>query len=446
MDETSLRAMFEQAVAERPPTPRLVPDSVRAGVRLRKRRRLEAAVGSVSAVALVSAVVMAAAGAFSPAATQPAGSAGHDGSGMAYVWSGTNMVTPIRLRTDNVLTPVKVPGVIQDIDASPDGKAVYVFSNTEPNSNASPLVSYLTRIDAATGKADTPIKLTGNSRVNSIGQVQIAPNGKLAYATESGTWPANSENGSFALVAINLATGAQRKLLDTDSFGCVITPDGRTAYVAGFWSEVMAVDLATDTVLPAIKLHPAGFPVLGIAIAPGGSTAYAVSGHTVTPINTATNITGKPIHLQPGGAGDGSIAIAPDGNTAYLSGLQDVIPISLSTSTVGKPIRIPYVDAERDFEISPNSKYGYDMQLQGTTVELISLVSRSLLPAVTLPGGYRQSAPGAFSRGSIVYVPASIYRGKSGSLGALFPLQVTTEHIGKPVLFSGAPNEVVLVP
>jgi DNA-binding beta-propeller fold protein YncE len=445
MDETSLRAMFEQAVAERPPTPRLVPDSVRAGVRLRKRRRIEAAAGSVAGVALIAAVVMAA-GVFSPAVTPPAVSAGHGGPGMAYVWSGINTVTPIRLSTGRALTPVKVPAVIQDIDASPDGKAVYVFSNTEPNSNSSPLLSYVTKIDAATGRADTPIALTGNSRVSSIGQVQIAPNGKLAYATENGTWPADSRNGGFALVAINLATGAQRKLLDTGSFGCVITPDGRTAYVAGFWSEVMAVDLATDTVLPAIKLRPPGFPVVGLAIAPGGGTAYAVSGHTVTPINTATNITGKPIELQPGGAGDGSIAIAPDGKTAYLSGLQDVVPIRLSTGTVGKPIRLPYVDAERDFEISPDSKFGYDMQLQATSVELISLVSGRLLPTVTLPGGYRQSAPGVFSGRSTVYVPASIYRGKAPSLAALFPLQLTTEHLGKPILFSGAPSAVVLVP
>jgi DNA-binding beta-propeller fold protein YncE len=446
MDETSLRAMFERAVARRPPTPRLVPDSVRAGVRLRNRRRIEAAAGSVAAIALVSAVAAAAAGPFSPAVRPPAVPAGHGSAGMAYVWSGTSTVTPIRLRTGKVLTPVKVPAVIQDIDASPDGKTVYVFSNTEPDTDSSPLLSYLTKIDAATGKADTPIKLTGNGLVSSIGQVQIAPNGKLAYATELGTWPANNVYGSFALVAINLATGAQRKLLDTGSFGCVITPDGRTAYVGGFWSEVMAVDLTTDTVLPAIKLRPPGFPVVGLAIAPGGGTAYAVSGHTVTPINTATNIAGQPIELQPGGAGDGSIAIAPDGKTAYLSGSQDVIPISLATGTVGKPIRIPYVDAERDFEISPDSKFGYDMQLQGTSVELISLVSRSLLPTLTLPGSYRQSAPGVFSGGSSVYVPASIYRGKAGSLGALFPLQLTTEHVGRPIQFPGAPNKVVLVP
>jgi CubicO group peptidase (beta-lactamase class C family) len=72
MDETSLRAMFERAVAERPPTPRLVPDSVRAGTRLRKRRRIEAVAWSNSAVALVAAVVQAAAGAFGRADQPPA--------------------------------------------------------------------------------------------------------------------------------------------------------------------------------------------------------------------------------------------------------------------------------------------------------------------------------------------------------------------------------------
>jgi DNA-binding beta-propeller fold protein YncE len=440
--------MFERAVAQRPQTPHLVPDAVRAGARLRKRRRIEAAVGSVAAIAVISAVVAAAAGAFSPAATPPAVSVGLAGSETAYVWTGTNTVTPVRLGTGKVLTPLKVPGVIQDIDAMPDGKAVYVFSNTETSSNST-LFNYVTRINSATGKVGSPIRLTGNSLVQDISEVQIAPTGKFAYVTESGAWPANAKYESSALVAINLATGAQRKLLDTGSFGCVITPDGRTAYEADLTQQVVTVDLVTGSALPPIKLRAPGYS-FSVAVAPDGRTAYVASqssGTTwVTPINTATNIAAKPIEVQTAFGGGPDIAIAPDGKTAYLSDDQYVVPISLAAGTVGKPIRLTYADAERYFEISANSKFGYDMQLRASSVQLISLASGSLLRTVALPGGYRQSAPGVFRGGSTVYVPASIYRGALPSLGALFPVQVATQHVGRPILFPGAPNGVVFVP
>jgi len=456
MDETSLRAMFERAVAERPPTPHLVPDSVRAGARLRKRRRIEAAVGSIAAIALISAVIPAATGAFSPKAMPAAASAGHAGAQTAYVWTGANTVTPVRLSTGKVLAPVKVPGVIQDIDATPDGKAVYVFSTTGMGGNSA-LTSYVTPINTATGKPGGPIKLTGNGHMVTISGVQIAPNGKLAYATESGTWPANGKYGGTALVAINLASGAQRMLTETGTGGWQITPGGQTAYDAGFNKEVNAFDLATDTLLPPIKLQAAG-TVYSVAFGPGGSTIYAVSVARpttkssrvttwLTPISTAANIAAKPIELQnPPSIPD--LAIAPDGETGYVSGGRYLYPVSLAAGKALKPIRLPSVFAQylSAFEISPNSKFGYEWQPRSASVQLINLVSGNVLRPVTLPRGYRQSALGIFDGPASAYVPASIYRGALPSLGALFPLQLATQHLGRPILFSGVPNGVVLVP
>lgn len=445
MDEKSLRAMLDQAVAERPETPRLVPDSVRAGVRLRKRRRIEAAVGSIAAVAIIAAVVPAVAGSPGRPAAPPAVSGGQGSARIAYVWTGTNTVTPIRLGTGKVLTPLSVPGTVQDIDAAPNGKSVYVFSNTEPNSNSGPPISYVTRISSATGKAST-IRLTGNGRVTSISDVQIAPSGKVAYATEIGTWPANAKYGGWALVAINLSTGAQRKLLNTGSFGCVITPNGRTAYLGGIASGVAAVNLATDTVLPIIKVHSSG-PVWGVAMAPGGKTVYAVRGDIVTPISTATNVAGSPIQVQYTGSIP-DIAIAPDGQTGYLSGVEDVSPFSLVTGRALQPIKLPSSFANYGvlFQISPDSEFGYEYQPRATSVQLINLDSGRLLRPVALPGGYRQSSLGVFRGGSAAYVPASIYRAGKPSFGALFPLDLATQRLGKPILFSGVPNAVVLVP
>jgi hypothetical protein len=457
MDETSLRAMFERAVAERPPTPRLVPDSVRAGARLRKRRRIEAAVGSIAAIAVISAIASAAAGAFSPAGKPPSVSGGRTSSHTAFIWTGANTVTPVRLGSGKVLTALKIPGVIQDIAATPDGKTVYVFSNTEPNTNAG-LFSYLMAINSATGRASSPVKLTGNSLVSNISGVQIAPNGKVAYATEFGTWPANGKYGGTALVAINLATGAQQMLTEAGDGLWQITPGAQTAYAAGRNGQVDEFDLATGTLLPPIKLRAPG-TVFGIALGPGGSTIYAASVPRlsasapsrattwVTPISTATNIAAKPIEVRnPGFLPD--IAIAPDGQTGYLSGGQYLCPFSLATGKALKPIKLPHAFAVyvSVFGISPDSKFGDEYQPRSTTVQLINLASGRVLRPAALPGGYRQSAPGIFNGGSTVYVPASIYRGALPSLGALFPLQPATGHLGRPILFSGVPNGAVFVP
>ncbi len=308
MDETSLRAMFEGAVAERPPTPRLVPDSVRAGVRLRKRRRIEAATGTVVAVALIAAVIPAAAGAFSRAAAPPAATARPAGAGTAFVWTGNDTVTPVRLSTGKVLAAVTVADGIQDIVAAPDGRTVYAFSNNWSSRNKT-LVNYVTAIDTATGKGGRPVRLTGNSSVSYISDVQVASDGKVAYATEQGTWPANGKYGGTALVQINLTTGAQRLLTQAGGLW-QITPGGLTAYSAGSNGEVDEFDLASGTLLPPIKL-PVPWTrgsLFGVALAPDGSTLWAMtvlrptpskaSQTWVTPISTETNTAASPIEVQ----------------------------------------------------------------------------------------------------------------------------------------------------
>jgi YVTN family beta-propeller protein len=77
-----------------------------------------------------------------------------------------------------------------------------------------------------------------------------------------------------------------------------------------------------------------------IAITPNGKTAYVASyfSGTVTPITTATNKPGKPIPA----ATAVTIAITPDGKTAYVANLRSetVTPISTATNTPGKPIKV----------------------------------------------------------------------------------------------------------
>lgn len=455
MDETPLRALFERAVAERPPTPHLVHNAVRAGIRLRRRLKIEAAVGSIAAVALIAVLVPAAAGDFG-AAAPPGSSANRATPQTAFVWTGTDTVTLVRLSAGRVLTPVKVPGSIADILAAPDGKAVYVFS--VPQRTGSPTAgSYVTKISIATGKASRPVRLTGN-RLSIIFSLQIAPDGRIAYAGEWATWPtADGTGDGLWLVAINLTTGAQQKVAAADnSFGWAISPSGKTAYDGLATGTVAAVDLTSGTVLPSIKLRAPG-TAYGVAFAPGGRTLYAVSASNrvagsdresmwVTPIDAATDIAAGPIETPQTGYIP-QITVAPDGGTAYVSGGLSLCPVNLATGAALKPINLPGESANyyTQFGISPNSEFGWAYQVR-SSVQLINLRTGTVLRRVTLPRGYRQSTPGFSPGGSTLYVPASIYRGALPALGAIFPVQAATGRIGKPISFSGAPNGIVIVP
>ena len=59
MDEKSLRRTLDSALAGRPPMGPVVHDALRAGIKLRRRRRIQGAVGGMAAVALVALAIPA---------------------------------------------------------------------------------------------------------------------------------------------------------------------------------------------------------------------------------------------------------------------------------------------------------------------------------------------------------------------------------------------------
>ncbi len=113
----------------------------------------------------------------------------------------------------------------------------------------------------------------------------------------------------------------------------VITPDGRTVYaITG--DTVTPVDTATNTAGAGIPVRNAW----ALAISPDGRTVLVTSIFKVTPIDTATNVAGPPIQVD---AGPSEIAIAPDGRTAYVTTVSTALtPIDLATRTLGTPIAL----------------------------------------------------------------------------------------------------------
>jgi hypothetical protein len=456
MDETSLRAHFERAVADRPPAPQLVANSRQAGLRLRRRRRIEAAAASVTAVGLIAAIP-AAAGALGPNLRNepPAGDHWTPATApTAFVWTSVNAVTPIRLSTDTTLRPLRFPGVIAGLQAAPNGGAVYVFSATQPSGRA-PGITYVTRISTSSGRMGAPVRLVGPLQAWGLAQAnpamtgQIAPGGRVAY-----------EIGLFGgLEAVNLTTGVERKF--AGAYGqFAVTPDGRKAYVTD--SGLIPVDLATGRKLPSVRLHVPG-PTQDVAITPDGRTAYvtnvATSGNTnssehitiwVTPVSVATDTTGRAfigqaVHSPYVGS---DISIAPDGKTGYLSGATSVTPIDLATNRTEKPIRLEasFATISSSLVISPNGRIAYVQPVGQRWLQPVDLVSDTALRPVGLPSGFAGTATVTFAPdGTVSYVGGTAKR-HGRTVGAVIPIQAASQQVGAPIPVQGSPEQVVVVP
>ena len=112
------------------------------------------------------------------------------------------------------------------------------------------------------------------------------------------------------------------------------------AYVANAGSgTVTPIRTATNTALAPIK---AGASPAAIVITPDGKTAYVANyvyhRGTVTPIRTATNTALPPITT---GRSPAAIVITPDGKTVYVANFDSgtVTPIRTATNTALPPIK-----------------------------------------------------------------------------------------------------------
>jgi len=205
----------------------------------------------------------------------------------------------------------------------------------------------------------------------------------------------------------------------------VITPDGKTAYVAtsGSPATVTPINLATNTAGPAITIDKF---VGDIVITPDSRTAYVATtgrfgtSNTVIPINTVTNTKGPAIPLS---KGPGQMAITPNGATLYVTlhkATGSVVPISTATNTVGTPI--PAGIKPSLIAISPDGTKAYVLSETHNTFKKIYLTS---LRSITI-------ATGAVSKQILVkrssepnYVTAMVFIPSGKTLYALGYTRIT---------------------
>src|SRR5580698_123416 len=373
MDETSLRALLERAVASEPPAGPIVSRSVAAGLRLRRRRRVRAG----TSFAAFAAVIVAAGVALPALRTgpRPAPSSAVASLPALYVTSENlftrpagGAVTPISVRTGAAGRPIQV-GPNSSIISTPDGRTVYIADDDS---------DWVRPVSTATGRAGRPIIV-----VTEPVAMAITPDGKTLYvvSTTSGT-----------VTPISVATG--RAGPTTWVYGqprsMVITPDGRTVYVSQFArNEVTPISVATGKAGRPIKAGPGPGPM---AITPDGRTLYVLDvgdpSDAVVPISVATGTARAAIAVgEPVAA-----VVTPDGRTLYVvSRPGTVVPISVATGTAGAPIRVAGLEPQQ-MVMTPDGRRVYVLSLSGSqprdgVVTPIVTATNTAGRGITIAGG-----------------------------------------------------------
>jgi len=177
-------------------------------------------------------------------------------------------------------------------------------------------------------------KTLANVRVGKMPHnVQASPDGKLVWVTNNGE-PAPASQASAhkemtkvdhdamgkpgALWAIDTATHAvvAKVAVGMHPAHVVVSPDGRFAYVTnGGDNTVSVIDTSAQRLMATI---PVGQFPHGIRISPDGKQAYVANlkGGTVSVIDTATH---KEVAQVPAGKGPAQVGFTPDGRFAFVS-------------------------------------------------------------------------------------------------------------------------------
>jgi DNA-binding beta-propeller fold protein YncE len=434
MNEPWLRELLDRAVADEPPIGPVAANSLRAGMKLRRRRRAQGSAMCVTAAAVIAAA-LALTGAARTPATGPATAARPS---TLYVLSSRGTLTPIPSATDVPGQPISVGvgGVPQVMAITPDGKTIYLGG--EPNA--------VMPVSTVTDTAGKPIHLG-----QLASQILITPNGKTAYVLTLSVGPSE-------IIPIATATNSPEKAIKVGMtvggpYQMAITPDGKTLYVISFNksgagpSSVIPIATATNTPGKPIKIENAD--AVGIVMNPDGKTAYAIGQFAtatqveVIPITTATNTPGKPVAVGPTG---GALAITPDGQILYLGeyGTPGVTPFATATNTPGTLIRIHGVLA---IAVTPDGKTAYVSSepranpapfCTGQTGEVTPIPTATNVPGRPIRVGCRPYFLAITPDGQTVWV--------ASGRNTVTPIATATNTAGTPIKISGSIAAIAVAP
>jgi outer membrane protein assembly factor BamB len=336
MTETRLGRLLEHATRMEPPMGPVVTEAMRAGDRLRWRRRIAAVAAIVAAVTL-AATVPALAFRTSPQAAPPV--AGRTGT--AFIETSSRTVVAVNLATgaERTIGVPAIEGTVfygSTLVATPDGRTVWIMNWTK-----------ITPINARTERVGPSIPL----HVVGADGALIADDGTRAYVALS---PRD-------ILVVDLTT---RKVLTrikiSQCIYLVLSPNGKLIYAVAN-QGVGIISTATNTLLRTARpgptvLHP-------FSVAPDSTTAYAFSegfslqtGVPFTDVIRVSALTGASKTFSI--ANTGAAAMGPDDSLAYVAGQRALYAVNPATGRTVRRWALPERSVS-GLAISPNGSTAY---------------------------------------------------------------------------------------
>jgi YVTN family beta-propeller protein len=288
-------------------------------------------------------------------------------------------LVPVSAATHQVGKPVKVGVWPNGVAITPNGKTAYV-DNSDQNT--------VTPVNLATGTAAKPIKAGAGILLGTV----VTPNGKTVYVASG-----SQGRAPGTVVPISTATNQPGKPIPVGGTpdDLVVTPNGKTVYVLNQDSDsVTPISTATNTAGKALKIGDGA-----MVLSPSGKTLYVAGLTKVTPVNTATNRPGKAITVSTlKGYFNWCLAITPNGRTLYVGGAITgdktpgyVFPIATATGAVAKPVKTRLGTMPFAMSVTPNGATLYvlddaDAGPAGSAIPIDTATSKTG-PAISL-GGY----------------------------------------------------------
>lgn len=259
---------------------------------------------------------------------------------------------------------------------------------------------------------------------------------------------------------INSTTNTITSTIPVGGTGIAISPDGKSAWVGGYYSgTVSVIDTATNVVTDTI---PVGQAPWDTAFTPDGKTAYVTDEalNVVWVIDTASKaVVGSPIPLGTSEATE--ISVTPTGTFIYVVSICGNGPCFASTGTVSiidtstnmlvKTIPVGYFP--NGIAMTPNGAFAYvanqceDLSCaSGGSVSVINTESQAITQ--TIPTGQFDSqfitiAPG----GNAAYVANTCGDAFCSATGTVSTIDLTTNSIvGSPITVGDAPGELGVTP
>jgi sugar lactone lactonase YvrE len=402
MNESRLTQLLDEATRSEPLLGPVVSASMRAGDRLRRRRRIRAV---ATVAALVAGAVTVPAFALQAGEVSSAPAAGGR-TGTAFIATSRDTIVRVDLATGQTSRPIRVPTIpVADFPlvAAPGGRTIWVTGSA----------GLLTPISVRAPRAGPPVRLrSGAAPAGQPLAAVITDHGARAYVALS----------PHGVLAVNLAT---RKVLASINVQypetLAASPDGKLIFVNAN-GGLTVISTRTNTVLRTIKWHPPGLwavtavgdktvyalatSAVGLkaasydtvlvrvstatgatrtfvirntfsdAVAPNGSLLYAAGPTALWAVSPAT---GKTVARWPLALKNAnSLAISPDGTTAYILGYLSgrglravLVKVNLRTGQIVRRVHVPHFISPYPgaLMVSPDGRTVYAEMYKTVTLE-----------------------------------------------------------------------------